>query len=89
MDPALLWWPLPMVAGALLGRAYFTHLRRTATLYLHGTSPLRAVTETIARVAAVLLSFCLLTRWSASAAIVGLVGFSIARQRVLARAEYD
>jgi N-ATPase, AtpR subunit len=90
-DLALHWWPFAVtvgtVAGLLLGVAYFAHLRRTASLYVHGAAPMRAVAETLARVAGALLLFFLLARCSAAAAIGGLVGFSIGRQWVVAKTE--
>jgi hypothetical protein len=79
-----LWWSFAAVVGAAIGllggHCYFSSLRRTVGLYASAT-PLRGpLVLTFLRIAGAIVAFALLTRWSAMAAIGGLIGFTAARQ---------
>ncbi len=85
---ATLWWPIGAATGAtaglLLGVVYFMHIRSMAERYVGGAPPWRAAAGTLARICCAGVTFFLLARWSAAAAIAGLVGFTVARHWVVA-----
>jgi len=82
------WWPIGAATGAtvglLLGVVYFMHIRSMAERYVSGAPPWHAAAATLARICCAGVTFFLLTRWSAAAAICGLAGFTVARQWVVA-----
>lgn len=84
--PPLLQILVGTAVGGLLGWGYFSHLRRTASLFVSGAPPLRPVLETIARLGGAGLVFFLLMKWGALAAIFALAGFTIGRQQATKKA---
>lgn len=89
-DVVAVWWllhaPLGAVVGFALGAGYFASLQRTAAVYVSAAPAWRAIVLTLLRVAIALLVFAALARWSALAAVGGLVGFTAARQWMVSQA---
>lgn len=88
-SPPLITWFAAAATGAaagyVLGVFYFRHLQQsTERLAKAGEAPSATLTSTALRVAVALTVFAILMTWSPIAAVVGLVGFTLARQRALA-----
>lgn len=71
--------------GLLLGLVYFAHLRHTSARILSDASPGQVAAAVLMRIGLAALVFYVLTRFGSIAAIGGLAGFTIARNRALAR----
>ncbi len=66
------------LAGFAVGLVYFALLRRTIGDYVHSAAMWAPLLLTVVRLAAAAVVFWLLVQWSATAAISGLIGFTLA-----------
>lgn len=91
IDDMLSWVAHAILIGATtgfwVGLTYFRHLRTVAARILDDRARPSLTFMVILRIGATVFVFFLLTLWSAAAATAGLVGFTVARQLVLAERE--
>ncbi|WP_085877723.1 N-ATPase subunit AtpR [Roseisalinus antarcticus] len=79
----LLWLPLFLVGGVLLGLGYFAALQATAALIVGGGAPLVALGLTLARLAALGAGLLLAVQWGALALLATAAGVVLGRMAML------